>query len=169
MGYSSADEVAVCNLASIALSAFARGDGQPYDFDGLYNVTKVATRNLNKVIDRNYYPVEEARRSNMKNRPIGLGVQGLADAFMMMKLPFESEAAQRLNEDIFETIYFAACEASCELAEKYGAYETYPGSPASKGQLQFDLWNIKPRSGLWDWTGLKDKIAKHGLRNSLLV
>jgi ribonucleotide reductase alpha subunit len=114
--YTSADEVAVCNLASIALSAYARGDDQPYDFEGLYKVTKVATRNLNKVIDRNYYPVEEARRSNMRHRPIGLGVQGLADAFMIMRLPFESEAAQRLNEDIFETIYFAACEASCELA-----------------------------------------------------
>merc|ERR1711933_159278 len=134
--YSCADEVAVCNLASIALSAFARDD-QPYDFDGLYNVTKVATRNLNKVIDRNYYPVEEARRSNMRHRPIGLGVQGLADTFMIMRYPFECEAAKRLNIDIFETIYFAACEMSCELAESQGAYETFSGSPASKGQLQF--------------------------------
>merc|ERR1712100_439392 len=139
MEYSSSDEVAVCNLASIALSAFAKKD-QPYDFQGLYNVTKVATRNLNKVIERNYYPVEEARRSNFKHRPIGLGVQGLADAFMLMRLPFESEAAKRLNEDIFETLYFAACEASCELAERLGACETYDGSPASKGLLQFDLW-----------------------------
>merc|ERR1719169_411971 len=120
--YTSADEVAVCNLASIALSAFAR-DGEPYDFDGLYKVTKVATRNLNKVIDRNYYPVEETRRSNMRHRPIGLGVQGLADAFLIMKLPFESDAAKQLNEDIFETIYFAACEASNELAARDGAYE----------------------------------------------
>jgi len=167
--YSSADEVAVCNLASIALSAFASGDGQPYDFDGLYNVTKVATRNLNKVIDRNYYPVEEARRSNMRHRPIGLGVQGLADAFLLMKLPFESDAAKKLNEDIFETIYFAACEASCDLAERDGSYETYTGSPASQGKLQFDLWNRTPKSGRWDWAGLKAKIAKHGLRNSLLV
>merc|ERR1711988_1647001 len=167
--YTSPDEVAVCNLASIALSAFAQGKEEPYDFDGLYKVTKVATRNLNKVIDRNYYPVEEARRSNMRHRPIGLGVQGLADAFMIMRLPFESEAAQRLNEDIFETIYFAACEASCELAERDGSYETYAGSPVSKGQLQFDLWARKPKSGRWDWTGLKERIAKHGLRNSLLV
>jgi ribonucleoside-diphosphate reductase alpha subunit len=167
--YTSADEVAVCNLASIALSAYASGDGQPYDFEGLYKVTKVATRNLNKVIDRNYYPVEEARRSNMRHRPIGLGVQGLADAFMIMRLPFESEAAQRLNEDIFETIYFAACEASCELAESQGAYETFSGSPASKGQLQFDLWGRAPKSGRWDWAALKEKIAQHGLRNSLLV
>jgi len=167
--YSSADEVAVCNLASIALSAFASGDGHPYDFKGLYTVTKVATRNLNKVIDRNFYPVEEARRSNMRHRPIGLGVQGLADAFLMMKLPFESDAAKQLNEDIFETIYFAACEASCELAALDGSYETYPGSPASQGKLQFDLWDKTPKSGRWDWSGLKDKIAVHGLRNSLLV
>jgi len=167
--YSSPDEVAVCNLASVALSAFARGEGQPYDFDGLYNVTKVATRNLNKVIDRNYYPIEETCRSNMRHRPIGLGVQGLADAFMMMRLPFESEEAKRLNEDIFETMYFAACEASCELAERDGPYETYAGSPASRGQLQFDLWGRTPKSGRWDWARLKEKISKYGLRNSLLV
>merc|ERR1712003_419549 len=167
--YTSADEVAVCNLASIALSAFARGEGEPYDFEGLYRVTKVATRNLNKVIDRNYYPVEEARRSNLRHRPIGLGVQGLADAFMMMRLPFESEAAQRLNEDIFETIYYAACEASCELAARDGPYETFATSPAGKGQLQFDLWGCTPKSGRWDWVALKEKIAQHGLRNSLLV
>merc|ERR1719178_194242 len=161
--------MAVCNLASVALSAFAKGPNQPYDFEGLYKVTKVATRNLNKVIDRNYYPTEEGRRSNMKHRPIGLGVQGLADAFLIMRLPFESEGAKTLNEDIFEAIYFAACEASCELAESLGAYETYAGSPASKGQLQFDLWGVKPKSGRWDWAALKEKIAKHGLRNSLLV
>jgi len=166
--YSSADEVAVCNLASVALSAFARAE-QPYDFEGLYNVTKVATRNLNKVIDRNHYPVEETRRSNMRHRPIGLGVQGLADAYAIMKLPFESEAAKQLNEDIFETIYFAACEASCELSERDGPYETYAGSPASKGQLQFDLWGRTPKSGRWNWADLKEKIAKHGMRNSLLV
>jgi len=166
--YTSADETAVCNLASIALSAFAKLD-QPYDFDELYKVTKVATRNLNKVIERNYYPSEEGRRSNMKHRPIGLGVQGLADAFLLMKLPFESDEAKRLNEDIFETIYFAACEASCELAEKLGAYETYAGCPASKGQLQFDLWDRTPKSGRWDWASLKAKIAQHGMRNSLLI
>merc|ERR1712070_669543 len=167
--YTSADEVAVCNLASIALSAFAKGKDVPYDFEGLYKVTKVATRNLNKVIDRNYYPIEEARASNMKHRPIGLGVQGLADAYLIMRLPFESDAAKSLNEDIFETIYFAACEASCELAERDGPYETFAGSPASKGQLQFDLWGRTPKSGRWNWTTLKAKIAKHGMRNSLLV
>merc|ERR1712070_1193376 len=158
--YTSPDEVAVCNLASIALSAFAKSADEPYDFDGLYRVTKVATRNLNKVIDRNYYPVEQARYSNMRHRPIGLGVQGLADAFMIMRLPFESEAAKRLNEDIFETIYFAACEASCELAELDGAYETFQGSPASQGKLQFDLWEKTPKSGRWDWAALKEKIQK---------
>jgi len=166
--YTSGEETAVCNLASVALSQFAKYD-EAYDFDGLYKVTKVATRNLNKVIDRNYYPSVEASRSNFRHRPIGLGVQGLADAFLMMRLPFESDAARTLNEDIFETIYFAACEASCELAEKLGAYETFSGSPASKGQLQFDLWNRTPKSGRWDWAALKEKIAKHGLRNSLLV
>merc|ERR1712217_571773 len=167
--YTSAEEVAVCNLASIALSSFASREDLSFDFHRLYEVTKVATRNLNKVIDRNYYPVEDARRSNMRHRPIGLGVQGLADAFMIMRLPFESDAARRLNEDIFETIYFAACEASCELAEVNGPYETFPDSPASKGQLQFDLWGSVPKSGRWDWTNLKAKIVQHGLRNSLLV
>jgi len=167
--YTSPDEVAVCNLASIGLPAFVNFEEKSYDFQRLYEVTKVATRNLNKVIDRNYYPVEEARRSNMRHRPIGLGVQGLADAFMMLHMPFESESAKRLNEDIFETIYFASCEASCDLAERDGPYETYQGSPASKGQLQFDLWGRTPKSGRWDWAGLKSKIATHGMRNSLLV
>jgi len=167
--YTSADEVAVCNLASVALPSFASREGKDYDFQRLYEVTKVATRNLNKVIDRNHYPVPEAKRSNLRHRPIGLGVQGLADAFMMMRLPFESEAAKRLNEDIFETIYFAACEASCELAAKEGPYETYAGSPASKGQFQFDLWGMKPRGDRWDWAGLRAKVSRHGLRNSLLV
>jgi len=167
--YTSPDEVAVCNLASIALPAFVKQDGSEYDFKGLYEVTKVATKNLNKVIDRNYYPVEEARRSNMKHRPIGLGVQGLADAFMMMRFPFESEPAKQLNIDVFETLYFAACEASCELAETNGAYESFAGSPASKGQLQFDLWGVTPKSGRWDWAALKVKIAKFGLRNSLML
>jgi len=166
--FTSPDEVAVCNLASIALSQFAKR-GEEYDHQGLYEVTKVATRNLNKVIDKNYYPIAEARRSNMRHRPIGLGVQGLADAFLIMQLPFESEGAKTLNEDIFETIYFASCEASCELAERDGPYESYEGSPASNGKLQFDLWQRKPKSGRWDWAALKTKIAKHGLRNSLLV
>merc|ERR1711920_26150 len=167
--YTSADEVAVCNLASIALPAFASCEGKDYDFSGLYDVVKVATRNLNKVIDRNYYPVEEARRSNMRHRPIGLGVQGLADAFLMMRLPFESEGAKKLNSDIFETIYYAACEASCDLAVLEGPYETFKGSPASQGKLQFDMWNVTPKSGRWDWASLKTRIVKHGLRNSLLV
>merc|ERR1711957_1120657 len=167
--YTSLDEVAVCNLASVALPSFVKEGGKEYDFQGLYEVVKVMTRNLNKVIDRNYYPVQEARRSNMRHRPIGLGVQGLADAYMMMRYPFESEPARKLNTDIFETIYFAACEASCELAASQGPYETYAGSPASKGQLQFDMWGAKPKSGRWDWAGLKEKVAKHGLRNSLLV
>merc|ERR1712045_1071246 len=169
MEYTSAEEVAVCNLASIALPAFVKEEGKEYDFEGLYAVTKVATRNLNKVIDRNYYPVEEARRSNMAHRPVGLGVQGLADAFLMMRLPFESEGAKNLNRDIFETIYFAACKASCDLATLEGPYETFAGSPASQGKLQFDLWNCTPQSGRWDWATLKARIVKHGMRNSLLV
>merc|ERR1719491_2172383 len=169
MEYTSSEEVAVCNLASIALPAFVRKDGKGYDFKGLFEVVKVATRNLNKVIDRNYYPVEEARRSNMRHRPIGLGVQGLADAFMMVRLPFESEDARKLNTDIFETIYYAACEASCDLAVLEGPYETFQGSPASQGKLQFDMWNVTPKSGRWDWAALKARIVKHGLRNSLLV
>jgi len=129
----------------------------------------VATRNLNKVIDRNYYPIEEARFSNMKHRPIGLGVQGLADAYMILRLPFESEAASKLNVEIFETIYYAALEASCDLATLEGPYESFAGSPASKGQLQFDLWGKTQHSGRWDWDALKARIVKHGLRNSLLV
>merc|ERR1712190_618211 len=167
--YTSPDEIAVCNLASVALSSFVNCAEKSYDFQRLYEVTKVATKNLNKVIDRNYYPVEEARRSNMRHRPIGLGVQGLADAFMMMRLPFESEGAKKLNSDIFETIYYAACEASCDLAVLEGPYETFKGSPASQGKLQFDMWNVTPKSGRWDWASLKARIVKHGLRNSLLV
>merc|ERR1712070_473238 len=165
--YTDADEVAVCNLASIALSRFVN-EGT-FDFPRLYTVSKVVTRNLNKVIDRNYYPIPEARKSNLRHRPIGIGVQGLADAFLMLKMPFESEPARKLNEDIFETIYFAACEASCELAQKEGSYETYAGSPASNGKLQFDLWDRVPRSKRWDWDVLKSRIAEHGMRNSLLI
>jgi len=167
--YTDANEVAVCNLASIALPMFVNRDDGHYDFTALFEVTKVVTRNLNKVIDRNHYPLEEARRSNMRHRPIGIGVQGLADVFMLMRMPFESEEARRLNEDIFETIYFSACETSCELAANFGTYETFAGSPASNGKLQFDLWDRKPKSGRWDWDGLKKKIAEHGLRNSLLL
>jgi len=166
--YTDADEVAVCNLASIALPRFVKNQDE-YDFQSLYEVTKVATKNLNKVIDNNYYPVPEARYSNMKHRPIGLGVQGLADAFLMMKLPFESDPARRLNEDIFETIYFGAVEASCDLAARDGSYQSYAGCPASQGKLQFDLWGKKPKSGRWDWDALKVRVAEHGLRNSLLL
>jgi len=168
MEYTSKDEVAVCNLASISLSKFVKED-KTFDHDKLYEITKVATRNLNKVIDVNYYPVEEARTSNMRHRPIGLGVQGLADAFVMMRLPFESEEAQRLNSEIFETIYFASMEASMELSQVNGPYQTYKGSPVSKGIFQFDMWGVTPDSGRWDWYELKQKVKKYGVRNSLLV
>lgn len=164
--YSAPDEVAVCNLASIALPTFInRGK---YDFQKLHDVTRVITRNLNRIIDVNYYPVPEARKSNFRHRPIGLGVQGLADAFMALRLPFDSEEGRDLNRKIFETIYHGALEMSCELAKIQGAYETYAGSPASQGELQYDLWNITPTE-LWDWASLKAKIAEHGLRNSLLI
>lgn len=164
--YSSPDEVAVCNLASIALNRYVKD--QKFDFDKLKEVTKVITRNLNKIIDVNYYPVPEAEKSNKRHRPIGIGVQGLADTFIMLRYPFDSEEAQKLNSEIFETIYYASLEASCELAEKYGTYETYEGSPVSKGILQYDMWGVTP-SDKWDWSALKEKIAKHGIRNSLLV
>jgi len=165
--YSSPEEVAVCNLASIALNMFVKPD-RTYDLMKLREITKVITRNLNKIIEVNYYPVPEARLSNFRHRPIGIGVQGLADAFILMRYPFESEEAQLLNKKIFETIYYAALEASCELAEQLGPYETYPGSPVSKGVLQYDMWGVTP-TDLWDWAALKEKIAKHGIRNSLLL
>ncbi len=164
--YSSPDEVAVCNLASIAVNMFV--EDKVYNFEKLKNVAKVATRNLNKIIDVNYYPVKEAKNSNMRHRPIGIGIQGLADAYILMRYPFESENAMKLNKQIFETIYYGALEASCELAEKYGVYETYEGSPVSKGQLQYDMWGVTPTS-LHDWSSLKARIAKHGIRNSLLL
>lgn len=166
--YSSKDEVAVCNLASIALPKFVTPEGT-FDHQKLYEITKVVTRNLNKVIDINYYPVEEARRSNMRHRPIGIGVQGLADAFIMLRMPFDSPEARRLNEDIFETIYYGAMEASMELAKKDGPYETFKGSPVSKGIFQFDMWGVTPKSGRWNWEQLKQQVKKHGVRNSLLV
>lgn len=166
--YTSKDEVAVCNLASLALPKFITEDGK-FDHQKLYEITKVVTRNLNKVIDVNYYPVEEARNSNMRHRPIGLGVQGLADAFIMLRMPFDSEEARRLNEDIFETIYFGAMEASMELAKVQGAYETFKGSPVSKGIFQFDMWGVTPKSGRWNWEQLKQDVKKHGVRNSLLL
>ncbi len=168
MEYTSKDEVAVCNLASIALNKFVRTEDQQYDFERLYDITRVVTRNLNKVIDINYYPIPEARNSNLRHRPIGIGVQGLADAFIMMRHPFDSPEARKLNKDIFETIYFAALTESCALAEQHGAYASYEGSPASQGELQFDLWGVKP-GDRHDWEGLKARIRKFGLRNSLLV
>ncbi len=166
--YTSHDEVAVCNLASIALPKFVTEDGT-FDHQKLYEITKVATRNLNKVIDINYYPVEEARKSNMRHRPIGLGVQGLADAFIMLRMPFDSPEARGLNRDIFETIYFAAMEASMEEAKKHGPYETFKGSPVSKGIFQFDMWGVTPSSGRWNWDKLKQEVKQYGVRNSLLV
>ncbi|MBL0911280.1 MAG: ribonucleoside-diphosphate reductase subunit alpha [Bacteroidia bacterium] len=167
MEYTSSEEVAVCNLASIALPKFVTEDKQ-FDFNRLFEVTYVATKNLNKIIDFNYYPVPEARYSNLRNRPIGLGVQGLADTFVRMRLPFDSEEAKTLNRDIFEAIYFAALTASKDLAKEHGAYETYEGSPISKGIFQFDMWNVKP-SNRWEWDVLRDEILKHGVRNSLLM
>lgn len=165
--YTSADEIAVCNLASLALPRYVR-DGK-FDHEKLYEVTYQAAINLNKIIDNNYYPVEEARTSNLRHRPIGLGVQGLADAFILLRMPFESPEAQQLNKEIFETIYFAAMTASKDLAIKDGPYETFKGSPLSKGQFQFDLWNVKPDSGRWDWENLRLDVMNHGVRNSLLV
>jgi ribonucleoside-diphosphate reductase alpha chain len=164
--YTAPDEVAVCNLASLALPKYVV-NGQ-FDFDKLVEITRVVTRNLNKVIDINYYPIPEARNSNMRHRPIGLGVQGLADAFILCGMAFDSEEARQLNKDIFEAMYFAAVTESCDLAEKSGAYETFQGSPMSKGLFQFDLWDVTP-SGRWDWASLRERVKKHGLRNSLLV
>lgn len=164
--YTSSDEVAVCNLASIAINMFV--ENKEFNFQKLKEVTKIATQNLNKIIDVNFYPVPEAKNSNMRHRPIGIGVQGVADAFVLMRIPYESKEAILLNQQIFETIYYGALEASCELAEKEGVYSTYEGSPASQGILQYDMWNKTP-TDLWDWAALKEKIAKHGLRNSLLV
>ncbi|GMG46152.1 unnamed protein product [Ambrosiozyma monospora] len=168
--YSDPSETAVCNLASVALPAFVTSDDTTcwYDFKKLHEISKVVTKNLNKIIDRNYYPVETARRSNMRNRPIALGVQGLADTFMQLRIPFDSPEAKELNIQIFETLYHAALEASVELAKAEGPYETFKGSPASQGLLQFDLWGKKP-TDLWEWDSLKEDIVKHGLRNSLLL
>ena len=169
MEYTSADEVAVCNLASIALPMFVK-NGE-FDHKELFRVTKRVTKNLNRVIDRNFYPVPEARNSNFRHRPVGLGVQGLADTFIMLRLPFTSDEAKQLNQDIFETLYFAAVTASMEEAKTDGVYESYKGSPISEGLFQHNLWNIKDEelSGRWDWAKLRKDIKKHGVRNSLLV
>jgi ribonucleoside-diphosphate reductase alpha chain len=164
--YTSADEVAVCNLASIALPRFVI-DGK-FDHQRLFDVTYVITKNLNKIIDVNYYPIEEARNSNMRHRPIGIGIQGLADAFILLRMSFDSEAAKELNKEIFETIYYAAMTASKDLAKKEGPYSTYEGSPVSQGIFQFDMWKVKP-SARWEWDVLKEEVKKHGVRNSLLL
>ena len=169
MEYTAKDEVAVCNLASIALNKYVDMENNSFNHQLLYDVTYHATGNLNRVIDVNYYPVPEARNSNMRHRPIGLGVQGLADTFALLQLPFESPEARKLNKEIFETIYFAACTASKDAAIAEGAYSTFKGSPASKGELQFDLWGMNDHSGRWDWTTLKGEIIEHGMRNSLLL
>lgn len=180
--------MAVCNLASIAVNQFVDTSTKTYDFARLKEIAKVATKNLNKIIDVNYYPIPEAKKSNMRHRPIGIGIQvrlfddhccfwprfnpdflqGLADAFILMRFPFESDEAIKLNQQIFETIYYGAMESSCEIAEKEGTYETYPGSPLSKGIFQFDMWDKTP-TDLHDWAELKAKVAKHGARNSLLL
>tara|TARA_B110000211_G_scaffold203161_1_gene235771 strand:- start:1875 stop:4277 length:2403 start_codon:yes stop_codon:yes gene_type:complete len=169
MEYTSPDEVAVCNLASIALPMFIK-DGA-FDHQALFDVTVRVTKNLNRVIDRNYYPVIEAQNSNFRHRPVGLGVQGLADAFIMLRLPFTSDKAKELNQEIFETLYFAALTASTEEAKKDGPYESYKGSPISKGEFQHNLWGIKDEelSGRWDWAALRKTVKKQGVRNSLLV
>jgi len=169
MEYTSADEIAVCNLASISLPMFVENGKFNHDF--LFQVTKRITRNLNKVIDRNYYPVIEAENSNMRHRPVGLGVQGLADAFILMRLPFTSDGAKALNQEIFETIYFAAVTASMELAKEEGPYSTFQGSPISQGEFQYNLWGLNDGdlSGRWDWASLRKEVVEHGVRNSLLM
>jgi ribonucleoside-diphosphate reductase alpha chain len=164
--YTAPDEIAVCNLASIALPRFV--ENGKFDHQRLFEITYVATKNLNKIIDRNYYPVAEARNSNMRHRPIGLGVQGLADTFILMRLAFESEEARKLNAEIFETIYYAAMTASKDLAKQLGPYETYQGSPVSKGIFQFDMWGVTP-SPRWEWDVLKEEVKQYGVRNSLLL
>jgi len=166
--YTAPDEVAVCNLASMALPTYVNMANGTYDFDKLHEVARVVIRNLNRIIDRNHYPVEEARKSNMRHRPIGLGVQGLADTFLALRYPFESPEAQMLNIQIFETLYHAALTASCDLAKEDGPYETYPGSPVSQGILQYDMWGKTP-TDLWDWEALKAKIQQYGVRNSLML
>ena len=169
MEYTSSDEVAVCNLASIALPKYVDVENMKFDHQKLYDVSYRVAYNLNRVIDVNYYPVEEARNSNMRHRPIGIGVQGLADTFAMLKYNFDSEEAKQLNKDIFETIYFAALSCSADLAVRDGPYESFAGSPASKGILQFDMWGVTPSSGNWDWDSLKSKVINTGIRNSLLL
>lgn len=166
--YTSADEIAVCNLASLALPRFVDLEKNEFDHQKLFEVTYVVTKNLNKIIDRNYYPVPEARRSNLRHRPIGIGIQGLADAFILLRMPFDSPEAQKLNSEIHETIYYASMTASKDLAKKDGPYETYPGSPVSQGIFQYDMWNVTPGKR-WEWDVLKEEVKKFGVRNSLLL
>jgi ribonucleoside-diphosphate reductase alpha subunit len=165
--YTAPDEVAVCNLASLALPKFVTEEGT-FDHNKLFEVTYQATINLNRIIDENYYPIEEAKNSNLRHRPIGLGVQGLADAFIMLGYPFESEEARALNREVFETIYYASMTASKDLAKAEGPYETFAGSPVSKGQFQFDMWGVTP-TDRWEWNVLKEEVKQHGVRNSLLL
>ncbi len=169
MEFTSKDEIAVCNLASISLPMFINNNS--FDHQLLFDVTKRVTRNLNKVIDRNYYPVKEAENSNLRHRPIGLGVQGLADAFILLRLPFTSDEAKKLNQEIFETLYFAALTASMEMAIEEGPYSSFEGSPISQGEFQHNLWGLKDEelSGRWDWANLRKEVVKNGVRNSLLV
>jgi ribonucleoside-diphosphate reductase alpha chain len=169
MEYTSKDEIAVCNLASISLPMFVENGS--FNHQLLFDVTKRVTRNLNKVIDRNYYPVKEAENSNLRHRPVGLGVQGLADAFIMLRLPFTSDEAKKLNQEIFETLYFAAVTASMEMAKEEGPYSTFKGSPISQGEFQHNLWGMKDEelSGRWDWASLRKEVVEYGVRNSLLV
>ena len=169
MEYTSKDEIAVCNLASISLPMFV--DKGTFNHELLYNVAKRVTRNLNKVIDRNYYPVKEAENSNLRHRPVGLGVQGLADAFILLRMPFTSDEAKKLNQEIFETLYFAAVTASMEMAKEEGPYSSFKGSPISQGEFQYNLWGLNDEdlSGRWDWAALRKEVMEHGVRNSLLV
>ncbi|WP_109674718.1 ribonucleoside-diphosphate reductase subunit alpha [Dyadobacter jejuensis] len=170
--YTAPDEAAVCNLASIALPKFVEEGPDGYmhfDHQKLYEITKVITKNLNRIIDLNYYPIVEAERSNKRHRPIGIGVQGLADSFCLLRMPFDSEEARKLNKDIFETIYFGAMEASMELAKVEGTYESWEGSPISQGIFQFDMWGVSPENGRWDWEKLRKEVIQNGVRNSLLL
>ena len=169
MEYSDDKEIAVCNLASVALSKFVDVENKKFDFEKLHEVVQIITENLNKVIDYNFYPLDGMKKSNFKHRPIGIGVQGLADVFAMLRYPFEGKKAKKLNKLIFETIYHAALTKSCELAKLNGPYESYEGSPISKGILQYDMWNKSP-TYRWNWNDdLKSKIKQYGVRNSLLV
>jgi ribonucleoside-diphosphate reductase alpha chain len=164
--YTAPDEIAVCNLASLALPRFVTNGS--FDHRKLFEVTGVVTRNLNKIIDQNHYPVEQAKHSNLLHRPLGIGVQGLADVFILLKMPFESSEARKLNQEIFETLYFGALTASKDLARQDGPYATFEGSPMSKGQFQYDMWGVQP-SPRWDWQALKEEVLQHGVRHSLLI